>query len=124
MKRYRAYSTQIISALPTDLKEALINDMLERGMMPTRTDISLRISGNCDPRYVRIVNISFYEPPRYSGESAKGYTYCWPILQQGKDINLEAIAHDLRDFILNKEHDVWMLNQRGRITIDKRILEE
>ena len=123
MKRYRAYSTQIISALPADLKEELINYMLNQGMMPTRTDISLRLSGDCDPRYVRIVNISFYEPPLYSGEPAKEYTYCWPILQ-GKDVNLEAIAHDLRDFILNKEHDVWMLNQRGRITIDKRILEE
>lgn len=123
MKRYRAYSTQIISALPADLKEELINYMLEQGMMPTRTDISLRLSGDCDPRYVRIVNISFYETPLYSGEPAKKYTYCWPILQ-GKDVNLEAIARDLRDFILNKEHDVWMLNQRGRITIDKRILEE
>ena len=123
MKRYRAYSTQIISALPADLKEELINCMLERGMMPTRTDISLRIDGNGDPRYVRVVKISFYEPPRYSGESVRGYTYCWPILQ-GKDVNLEAIAHDLRDFILNKEHDVWMLNQRGRITIDRRVLED
>lgn len=123
MKRYRAYSTQIISELPAEAKESILSAMLEHDMMPTRSDISISFAGNDDPRYIRIVNVVLFQPPRYPYEDAKGYKFCW-LVPQGKDADLEGIARDLRDFILNREREVWMLNQRGRITIDKRILEE
>lgn len=121
MKRYKAYSTQIISELPAEAKESILNAMLERDMMPTRSDISISFTGDGDPRYIRIVNVVLCQPPRYPYEDAKRFKFCW-LVPQGKDADLEGIARDLRDFILNRERDVWVRNQRGHITINERTL--
>lgn len=121
MKRYKAYSTQIISELPAEAKESILNRMLEQDMMPTKSDISISFTGNGDPRYIRIVNVVLCQPPRYPYEDAKRFKFCW-LVPQGKDADLEGIARDLRDFILNREREVWMRNQRGHITINERTL--
>ena len=121
MKRYKAYSTQIISALPADAKESILDSMLERDMMPTRSDISISFCGEDDPRYVRIVRVALCQPPRYPYEDGKRFMFCW-LVPKGKDADLEGIARDLRDFILNRERDVWVRNQRGNITINERTL--